>query len=184
MMLVSETVNTTLPVNVVESLPDADGIAADVIAQAFKYCAQKLGLADERAALDCLRSGDAAAGQYCAYGIVQHVAQTLGAWDDHVRSVYVIDYDATPDDLCFACDGRALPVHVIVWTTRKTRALDALIAGLDRALVQHYRGQVEPCGLEHILDAQVIDDADVKGRIGYGAMLVSIHQRPIQVWSR
>jgi hypothetical protein len=30
----------------------------------------------------------------------------------------------------------------------------------------------------------VIDDADVKNRVGYGAMLSSLYQRPIQVWKR
>jgi hypothetical protein len=183
-MLVQEMVDTVSPVHVETSLPDANGIAADAIAQALEYCAEKLGLPDGQAALARVSRGDTLACQYCAYSIARQVARTLGAWDDHVRSVYVIDYDATPDDLCFACDGRPLPIHVIVWTARKTRALDSLIAGLDRALVAHYRGLVELGGLEHILDAQVIDDADVERRVGYGAMLASIHQRPIQVWSR
>jgi hypothetical protein len=184
MMHYSEMVDTVSPVQVVVSLPDANGIAADVIEQAVEYCAQKLGLADGQAALACLSQGDAAACQYCAYGIAQQVARTLGEWDDHVRSVYVIDYDATPDDLCFACDRRSMPIHVIVWTARKTRALDALIAVLDRALALHYRDLVKFGDLEHILDVQVIDDVDVKSQMGYGAMLASIHQRPIQVWSR
>ena len=166
------------------TLPDVDGIVADVIAHALDYTAQKLGLRDRRAALARLAQGDHGACQFCTYSTVRHIAATIGAWDDHVRSVYVIDYDATPDDLCFPCDGRSLPVHVIVWTRRRTRALNALIDVLNRALTQQYRGLVDREDLEHVLDVQVIDDTDVQGKIGYGAMLASIHQRPIQVWSR
>lgn len=166
------------------TLPDVDAIAANVIAQALEYCAQKLGLRDRQAAVARLCQGDKSASQYCAYSIVQHLAQRIGEWDHHVRSVHIIDYDATPDDLCFSCDGQSLPIHVIVWTLRRTRALDALIAVLDRALTQHYQSLLDLEDLEHVLDVQVIDDADVANRRGYGAMLASIHQRPIQVWSR
>jgi hypothetical protein len=38
--------------------------------------------------------------------------------------------------------------------------------------------------LEHVLDVQVIDDEDVRDRRGYGALLKSIYQPPIQVWRR
>jgi hypothetical protein len=183
-MLISEMVNAGSPAQVVDSLPDAHSLAADALAQALEYCAQKLGLRDGQAALACLKEGDHAACQYCAYSLAQRVAQAIGAWDEYVQSVYVIDYDATPDDLCFACEGQFGPIHVIVWTARKTRALDALIAVLDRAFTQRYRGLVGCGDLEHMLDVQVIDDADVESRIGYGAMLASIHQRPVQVWSR
>jgi hypothetical protein len=155
-----------------------------MIAQALAYCAQKLALHDGQAALLRLQEEDKNACQYCAYSISQQVAGAFGAWDDHVQSVYIVDYDATPDDLCFACDGQSLPIHVIVWTDRKTRALDALIAVLDRSLAQCYRDLVGLSDLEHVLDVQVIDDADVERRIGYGAMLGSIYQRPIKVWSR
>jgi hypothetical protein len=183
-MLVSEMVDTASPVQVTSSCPDANDIAADAIAQALEYCARKCGLHDGQAALVRLKEGERAACQYCAYSIVQHFARIVGEWDDYVQAVYVIDYDATPDDLCFGCDGRTLPIHAIVWTARKTRALDVLVAALDRALVKQYRELFGLEELEHMLDVQVIDDADVRGRMGYGAMLASIHQQPIQVWSR
>jgi hypothetical protein len=76
------------------------------------------------------------------------------------------------------------PIHLIVWTACKTHALDALVGVLDRALTRRYRGLAGHGDLEHVLDVQVIEDADVEHRMGYGAMLASIHQRPIQVWSR
>jgi hypothetical protein len=165
-------------------LPDGQRIAADAISRALEYCAQKLGLRDGQAALACLCEGERAVYQYCAYSLARQAAQVVGSWDEHVRSVYMIDYDATSDDLCFACEGQSWPIHVIVWTECKTHALNALTSVLDHALTRRYRGLVGRRDLEHVLDVQVIDDADVENRMGYGAMLASIHQRPIQVWSR
>ena len=75
-------------------------------------------------------------------------------------------------------------IHLIVWAQRKTGALNSLVAALDRALVQSYADLIGMRQLTHLLDVQVIDDADVENRVGYGAMLSSIHHRPIQVWER
>lgn len=183
-MLHEQMVDSMPQMQAVADLPDANRLAADMIAQALQYCAQKLYLRDGQEALARLQEHDKSAYQYCAYSIARQVAMTVGGWDNHVRSVYVIDYDATPDDLCFACDGRALPIHMIVWTARKTHALDALLNVLDQALTQRYQALTGLARVEHLLDTQVIDDTQVDHRLGYGAMLVSIHQRPIEVWSR
>jgi hypothetical protein len=75
-------------------------------------------------------------------------------------------------------------IHLIAWAERKTSALDSLVEALDRALVQHYADLIGQHQLAHLLDVQVIDDADVKNRVGYGAMLSSLYQKPIQVWKR
>lgn len=183
-MIHTRMVDLAQPARPANSVPDADQIAAEVIDRAAEYCAQKLGLCDGQAVLTRLQEDDKSACQYCTYSIAQQVGHTLGAWDDHVQAVYVVDYDATPDDLCFASDVRPVPIHVIVWTARKTRALDALIAVLDRALTQRYCKVVQPGGPDHLLDVQVVDDVEVENRTGYGAMLASIYQRPIRVWSR
>ena len=75
-------------------------------------------------------------------------------------------------------------MHLLVWAQCKTAALRALIAALDRALARAYTdmlGEGCPAGL---LDVQVVDDADVGRRSGYGALLSSMYHRPVQVWQR
>jgi hypothetical protein len=54
----------------------------------------------------------------------------------------------------------------------------------DHALVHAYAKLLDRPRLEHLLDVQVVDGADVAKRIGYGAMLSSLHNRPIRVWER
>ena len=115
----------------------------------------------------------------------RQIAESLGSLDENVKAVDTLDYDATRKDFCLgkAIQGTSL-THLIVWTQRKTAAFDSLVAALDRALVQAYTDILGTHNLTTVLDVQVIDDADVEKRIGYGALLASIHHCPIQVWKR
>lgn len=176
--------------------PSETGIAAeDVLAQALAYCAHKMGLDGPQVVIRRLRQGDGAVCGYCLYSVAKQVAGRIGALDENVKAVYTLDYDATPEDLCFGQAAQGVPlVHLIVWTRRKTAALNSLLAALDRSLVQAYanllgmRGPSEDASASlpprALLDVQVIDDADVEGRTGYGALLGSLHHRPIQIWER
>jgi hypothetical protein len=38
--------------------------------------------------------------------------------------------------------------------------------------------------LQHLLDVQVVDDAEVEKRVGYGGLLFSLHHRPLKIWER
>jgi hypothetical protein len=165
-------------------LPDAASMAEATLAKALEFCAQKMGFDSHQAVVDHLRQGDSTAYSYYHYSLAKQTAESLGALDENVKAVYVCDYDATPEDLCFGEATQASLVHLIVWAQRKTGALNSLVAALDRALVQSYADLIGMRQLTHLLDVQVIDDADVESRIGYGAMLSSIHHRPIQVWER
>ena len=165
-------------------LPDAASMAETALTGALQFCAQKMGLAGQQAVIDRLRRGDRTARSYCYYDIARHMAESLGALDKNVRAVYVVDYDATAEDICFSEETQISLIHLIVWAERKTNALDSLVEALDRALIQRYTDLVGLSQLAHLLDVQVVDDADVKNRVGYGAMLSSLHQKPIQIWER
>jgi len=164
-------------------LPDTDSTAEIILTQALDFCAEKMGLAGRQAAADRLGQCDSEACKYCHYSIAKQTAEAFGSLDENVKAVYVIDYDATPEDLCFGKTEAKL-IHLIIWSERKTQALDSLVQALDRALVERYVNATGTYQLTHLLDAQVINDDDVKNRVGYGAMLASLHQRPIQVWER
>lgn len=164
-------------------LPDAKSTSEAIMNQALEYCAQKMGT-DKQTALEHVQAGDAKATGYCHYNIAKQVAVALGALDDNVKAIYTMNYDATPEDISLGARSGQTLVHLIVWAQPKTNALQSLVASLDRALVERYGELTSDEDLQHLLDVQIVDDAQVKGRIGYGAMLSSIHHRPIQVWEK
>jgi hypothetical protein len=168
----------------VSEVKDVAGTAQVVLTQAVEYCAQKMRLDSSQAVMDRLMEGDGQACEYCHYSVARQVAESLGALDEHIKAVYICDYDATPEDLCFGEAGRALPIHLLVWAQPKTAALNVLVDTWDRALAQSYAEMLGGRQPAHVLDVQVLDDTAVEKRIGYGALPTSLHHRPIQVWKR
>lgn len=165
-------------------LPDAVSTAEIALAQGMEYCARKMGLANAQEAVDRVREGDAAACGYCHYSVAKQVAEALGALDQNLRAAYVFDYDATPGDLCLGEAVQTMPVHLLVWTERKTEALSSLVRALDQAMAQQLRDLLGRGPRAHVLDVQIVDDADVENRTGYGALLFSLYHRPVKVWER
>jgi hypothetical protein len=166
-------------------LPNAASTAKHVWTQALEFCTRKMALESPDAVVERLCDNDRVARQYCLYSVAKETSIALGDLDPEIRAIYTLDYDATPYDLCFhQASIDSSPVHLIVWTGRKTAALDAMIASLDHALTQICNDLIDTHSIASLLDVQVIDDDQVESQVGYGALLSSIHHQPIQVWSR
>lgn len=165
-------------------LPDAASVTQGFLEKALVYCADKMQLVGPQATLELLRQGDNRARFHTHHSLAQQVAKALGDMDKNVSSVFVFDYDATPEDLAFGDSSCVSPIHLIVRAERKTEDLYALVAAMENALVEDYARCVGPGQLKCLLDVQVIDAEDVEKRRGYAAVLSSLHNRPIQVWER
>jgi hypothetical protein len=168
------------------SLPgrlDPASTVDSIVNKALRTSVKKMALSDVKALIACIKEGDPVACSYCHYFIAKELGEILGGLDNNIRAVYAYDYD---DNLSHEnCSENRLPfslIHMIIWAGRKTKALNALIEAMDRALVQHHRYLLGLSDLQHVLDIQVIDDEDVKARTGYAALLKSIYQPPIEIW--
>ena len=154
-----------------------------VVTKAVKSCAKRMGFDDTKDLIARMKEGDPEACDYYNYNVAKQLGEVLGSLDKKIRAVYAYDYDdATPEDVCFGSAPPVSLVRIIIWAERKTKAVDALVAALDRAMAQHYSHILGLHDLEHVLDVQVIDDEDVRTHTGYGALLQSVYQPPIQVW--
>lgn len=165
---------------VTETASAAEGL----LDRALLYCADKMHLHSTETALDLLREGNNMARWYAHYSLAEQVAEILGDLDGTVKSIFVFDVGATPEDLAFGESAPTAAIHMIVWAQRKTEALYALIAAIEGAVTEEYASRVGPGQLEYLLDVQVIDGEDVEKRRGYAGLLRSLHNRPIQVWHR
>ena len=86
-------------------------------------------------AIDLLGQGDRTACEYCHYRVAKQVAASLGAMDENVKAVYVLDYDATPEDLClgYRQPGDSASTCSSGRDARRPHS-SALVEALDRAL--------------------------------------------------
>lgn len=164
-------------------LSDAYGLAEKAVEGAIGYSAAKMG-SDREGVLRLLREGDRKACNHFHYSLAERAAEWLGAWDESIKAIFIYDYDATPEDLCFSELRRPQLLHLLVWVQRKTQALAAILDALDRAVVDGYVKAIGVQGMKHILDVQVVDDEEVQNNIGCGALLHSLHTRPIRIWER
>ena len=164
------------------NLPDSASTAVAAIESAFDYTARKMHLEDGNTVASMLRAGHSDARGYFEYAVARELAEHIGALDTEVQGVYLYDPEATPDDAVFTEFPITL-VHMVVWARRKTGALAALLDALDRAVTTEFARRI---GNEQtsMLDFQVVDDAEVNTRTGFGAMLAWLHNRPLLVWKR
>jgi hypothetical protein len=179
--LLHETIPTDLGALTVADPAQA---ADSALIGALDYAAQMMGLGGPQAVLDHLRVGEDVALGYFQYALARHVAGYLAGFDDEVKAIYVFDDEATEEDRAF---GEVQPIcllHLIVSARRKTEALYSLAAAVDRALATRYAERAGLPKAAHLLDVQVIDDGDVQSGKGYGALLNSIHFRPMLVWGK
>lgn len=170
-------------------MPDTVSAAEDTLNKALAVSARRMGLDGPEAVQEALKRADARAFRYTSHELACQLAQTLAALDRQVKAVYVFEDYATPEDLIFAEDSPTLAINLIAWVDRKTKALAVLAQGLDRALAERCNAFIAPergsdAGVIHVLDVQLVDDHDVRMRVGYGALLTSVHHPPIQVWKR
>ena len=167
-------------------MSDAASIAREIMAGAADFCARKVGLQDRSpdAIVEAARLRGNGACEYLRHGIAVHLAEQLGLLDDGIRAVYLYEYEATSEDVTIDGAAPRLPVHLIVWVSHKTGALHSLVAALERALAATYAEMIGPDTLRHLLDVQIVDDAEVERQTGYGGLLQSVHQPPMRIWSR
>lgn len=165
-------------------IEDLASMTEAVLAEAIVFCACKVHLCDPQAARDRLRAGDHQVCEYCNYSLAKQVAASLGALDNNVQAAYLYDCDVPIEGCYFDDTRRALPIHLIVWTNRKTAALNAVVETWDRALTQRYAELIGGQLPGHLLDVQVVDSTDVAKRIGYGAIVTSLLHPPTEVWRR
>jgi hypothetical protein len=163
-------------------MPNAASTAEDVTHKALDFCARKIGVKDPQDVIDRLRLGDSQACEYCHYSLAEQIGAALGVLDANIKAAYMFECEATTEDWCFSEAAHRPLVHLLVWTHRKTEALNSLVAMLDRAITQSWTRLIGLDQLQHVLDVQIIDDADVERRVGYGALLHSLHHRPLKVW--
>ncbi len=174
---------------VVTTIPKVDVITmADMMEKAIAFCAQRIRTQTMEETMDTIRKGDCQACQHVKYYLAKQIGEILGSVDENVKAIYIYEpdyaagiYDATGEE-----PNLASGINMIAWVGRKTAALSSVVASLDEALMAARAPLLCPKASRicYSLDAVIVDDEEVSNRMGYGALIGSLHVHPTMVWSK
>jgi hypothetical protein len=155
---------------------------------AIEFCATKTGLVAGEEVLGAVRGGDCCACDHLHYGLAKAMAEYLGSVDETVKAAYVYEPEyATHVDEPIPDRPRFSPaITMIVWASRKSAALTSVLNMLGTALTEELKGLVcsKSNALCHTLETHIVDDNEVFGRTGYGALVESLYVPPVKIWGR
>jgi hypothetical protein len=160
----------------------------NMVESALEFCVKRTEHADPEAALAAIRAGDCSACHYLRYGLAKSVGSFLGDADPSVLVVYTFE----PEYCVGVSDGAGcdmedtLGINLIAVAGRASEGLFSTIASLEDAVRQAGTKLVCPWGNGccYALDVKVTDREQVASKRGYGAVICSVHVRPLKVWDR
>ena len=160
----------------------------DMIESALGFCARLSRVDSHQEALEAIRNGDCSICGYLRYGLSKELGGYLGGIDPSVRAVYSYEPEHTTGvtDLAGAEAQWMRGINLVVCVDRRSAALSSILASLEDAVTQATRSFVckEGNGTCYLVDVKVADQEEVATRRGYGALVSSIHVRPLRVWTR
>jgi hypothetical protein len=161
-----------------------DAMAQTALTKTLESLARRMRLDGTQVVVNRLRQGDQSLWNDFHYKLSPMVAEQLGILEQDIKAVFIDEYDVNPEDLAFGEAARTTVLYLIVWVQRKGGALKALVKALDHALVQCFLEQIGRPRLKHLFEVAVIDDAEARKSVGYGALLASTHFPLTEVWRR
>ena len=159
-----------------------------ILEEALDFGGQKAGHKGVEETLGALKRGDCSICEYVRYGLAQQVAQYLGSVDRSVKAVYTYEpeYATGVEGSVPNRPSLSPAISMIAWVDHKSAALTSVVSILGSAVSEELQrlGCPKANALCHMLDVRVVDDTEVLGRTGYGALIDSVYVRPTEVWRR
>lgn len=163
-------------------------IVSRMFQEAVEFCAKKSGSNSPEKALKAIGNGDCCVCEYLRYALARQVAEYLGSVDESITAFYSYEPEyATGSDSVGPGYPRTQPaMNLIARVNRKSAALSSVVASLSTALDERLRQLAcsHANALCRELAIHLADEEDVNRRMGYGALINSLHMGPIEVWRR
>jgi hypothetical protein len=157
-----------------------------MIEESLDFSVKRLDGAEWGVVTAQVRDGRLQALDYFRHSLAVQVAKYLGEAADGVVAVYRLGYDESEDELGRRPEAVALPINLVLHVRRRTEAHDSLVAGLDKALLVHYRALFpsQAGGMSSFLAVQFVDDEDVAKDSGFAAAIGSVYGSSTRLWPR
>ena len=163
-------------------------VARRMFRHAIADSAPQLGLKGSTQVIQSLQRGHCQSCETLRFNLARQVADYMSLVDPDMRALYLYDPEYASGD--YECAKTASSpssgIHLIAWTRAKKSIPSDMLQEL-RAAFQDARTEIlcpDASGLCYSLNVAVVNDADVRSRKGYAAMIDSTTIRPTQVWSK
>ncbi len=163
-------------------------IARQMFRRAIVQSAPQLGLKGSAQVVASLRRGYCQSCETLRFNLARQVADYISVVDPDLRALYLYDPEYASGD--YECAKTASSpssgIHLIAWTRAKKSIPSDTLQEL-RAAFHDARNDFlcpEASGLCFSLNVAVVNDAEVRARKGYAAMIDSTTIRPTQVWTK
>jgi hypothetical protein len=163
---------------------EAGGIAESVWTESLSAFLDRLSAEDRSTATARLQAGEGAACASLRHALACRVAAGLAEIDDTIKAAYLLEEIDTAEEAWNEATPRTAAIQVILWVQPRTAALSALVDALDAALLPRYASLVGAEAMTRLLLVQLVDDAAVRDRVGFGLLLTSTRNRPLRIWER
>ena len=150
------------------------------------FAEQKTRLRGREAFVQALQQGQTAAHDYLRYGLAKEIGNYLGQAEATVKDVYLYEPESVTGEVITGKTELTRGLELIVRVTGQKDLLAPVVEILDRGLTAEYKTLLGPTvsTMSGFLTVDVIDDHDVQKRVGSGALVSSLHTRPLKAWSR
>jgi len=163
-------------------------VVKKMVDQALDFAAREVGHQARAQTMAALKNGDCSVCGYVLHGLAHEVATYLGSVDSSVKAIYTYEPEyATGADGPMPDQPNLSPaISMLAWVDRKSAALVSVVNILSSAVTEELKrfGCPKANALCHTLDVELVDEDQVLGRIGYGALIDSVYVRPMEIWRR
>jgi len=158
----------------------------ELMARALDFCEAKAHVQGHPRVVEALQMGDRAVHDYLRYGLAREIGSYLGHMEASVKAVYFFEPESMAEEDIEQRKDLTRGIQLIAWVTNGRTSVRARAETLGEALLKEYKALLGPAAeaMSDILMLDVVDDHDVAERTGLGAVISSVHTRPIEVWSR
>lgn len=163
-------------------------LLTEMMEKALLFSAEKMGFEGADQVIKARAQGDCSTCEYLRFGLAKEIADYLGGTDQTIGEVFFFEPEVSALARGKRGAGADLSpgLNLILRVSRKTAALDSLIAAIVSSAEQEYKrlGCPQPQVLCNMIDIITVDDAEIERRTGYGALVKSLHTAPISIWQK
>jgi hypothetical protein len=163
-------------------------LLTEMMEKAIVFSAEKMGFEGRDQVVKARARGDCSTCEYLRYGLAKEVANYLGATDQTINEVFFFEPEASTSMSGQRGVGPGLSpgISLIIRVSRKTAALESLIASVVSSVKQEYQriNCPEAKTLCNMIDIITVDDEEIECRTGYGALVGSLFMAPMEIWKR